>query len=316
MQLADYLHGLQRLWWTVAASALIGIVAAAGFLRLTLLDQASASVAVLDPLSSRATGYVEAQVTFDSIIKSEALAEKVATILNEDPGTVRSNLSVTAATTLNTNNPSPLYVVHGRDRGVDRAILLVNTAIDQARKLYTTLNAADASSYRASIENELKVANDDLAAAQKALDAFGAANNAVNLTARLASATNAAAGGDAAAAAERDRLDKLAGQYNTLEFAVEVQQSRVKQVATTEETLQLGEALPTGSEVKLLDEASEEGQGLYRTLVYALGLVLGVAVGLAAIYAVVLTRRRPATPQEVAAAFGAQVLVRIPRSAS
>ncbi|HEY1421108.1 MAG TPA: hypothetical protein VGG90_10410 [Candidatus Dormibacteraeota bacterium] len=315
MQLAHYLHGLRRFWPVVAAGAVIGLIFAYGFLKLTMLDQASADVAILDPMSGRSTNYNEAQVTFDSIIKSETLAEKVSLVVNEDPATVRNDLSVTVATNLNPNNPSPLYVVHGRDHGVSRAILLVNTAIGEGRKLYVSLNAANTAAYQATIDVEAKAASDNLTAAQAALDDFASSNNAVDLPGRLATMTALADAGSSSAATERDRLEKLQSQYAGLAFAVQAAQARAQTVATEGESLKMAELLPTSAETKVLDPAAEEGQALYVALVYALGLVTGAAVGLAVVYGLMFTGRRPATPAEVAAALGAPVLVRIPKAA-
>src|SRR5438132_13931677 len=95
MELVDYLYGLRRFWYVVLACTLVGLFGAWTYNYLTLLDEASTSVAVVSPLAARqVSGTTEAQVTFAAIIKSYTLATAVAKRVGENPDDVYSRLSV------------------------------------------------------------------------------------------------------------------------------------------------------------------------------------------------------------------------------
>lgn len=346
MELREFGGGLKRHWIIFVVCCLIGLVGAFTYDFLTLLDEAQASVSVLDPMTARPGGYGQAQVTFDSIILSKQLANKVAAVMGESSDTVQSDLSVTLASSLSPTNPSPLYLIHGKDHGLPRAVKLVNTAVSEATKIYLRLNTADGSQLKAATAPETADAQAQLKSAVDALNAFATQNNAVDLPDRLATqqakvaalqqslyAAQAQQSGDyyvnstlytkdanvvsslqASLAPEQTELSRLQGlspQYSQLSFAVQAAQTRVTAVGNQEESQVVSQLLPSDTELKQLDAAYKENQFLYRLLIYSLGLLAGVVLGLLAVYLLVALRGRPATPAELASAFGAPVLIRV-----
>ena len=326
--------------------------------RVTFLDEAKASVAVLSPLvSSKASGTTEAQVSFDAIIKSNALAGLVAARMNESEKTVSNNLSVTidsgtSATAAATT--SPLYIVHGQDNGLQRAEMLVNTAIDEASQLYVKINATDGSDMKAALATQRDGVAGDVASAQSALDKYAANNNAADLPNRVQQqrakvnqltlnvyAVEAVVQGDRHSyypqsllysrdynvyvtlsrelnreRAELDRLSGLLPRYEDLQFQVSAAESREQAFDVQSQDLLVNTILPAQVQIKALDTAAEESQILFLLLTYGLGAVAGIILGLASVYVLALVYKRPATVEEVAKALGAPILVRIPRAAA
>ena len=349
MDTRDYLRALRRYWWAFLACVLIGVWGAFGYNRVTYLDQAKASVAVLSPLiSSKASGTTEAQVSFDAIIKSNTLASLVGAQMNESEQTVSNNLSITIDTGSGSSpaaTTSPLYIVHGRDIGVPRAEMLVNIAIDEASKLFVKINATDGGDIKAALASQESEVTGEVASAQSALDKFSADNNAADLPNRLQqergkvdqlSLTVYAAGALAQSTQlsrdysayntlsndlrkEQKELNRLTGllpEYHDLQYQLTAAQARSSAFDVQSQDLLVNTLLPAQVQVKVLDSAAEESQLLFLLLTYALGAVAGIILGLAAIYVLALVYRRPATVQEVARAMGAPILVRIPRAAA
>ena len=340
MESRDYLRALRRFWQVMVACVVIGLIAAATYNFSTYLDEASASVAVLSPLvSGKASGATEAQVSFDAIIKSNTLASLVAARMNETTDDVSSNLSVTidsGAGSASAAFTSPLYIVHGKDKGVDRAEKLVNIAIEEASALYFKINVTDGSDLKTAIANQRIVVVGDVTTAELALDKFATDNHAIDLPNRIQQqrgvvgqltlqSYDAKANGSASRyqslvrdlARERvelNRLSSLLPKYNQLLFEVTAAQARESEFDAQNQILLINTLLPSEVQVKILDPAAEEDQLLYLLLVYGLGAVSGIVLGLAAIYVLALVYKRPATAEEVAQALGAPILVRIPRA--
>ncbi len=355
MDIRDYLQTMRRFWPAMVACILVALVSAGIYNATTYLDEAKASVAVVSPLiSGKANGSAEAQVSFDAIIKSATLDNAVAARMGESPKTVGDNLSVTvdsgSGATSATLITSPLYIVHGKDHGSDRAAQLVTVAVDEATKLYFKINATDGADLKAAIQVQRQGLLDEITSAQSALNTFASQNNAVDLPDRLIAqrarveqlaqevyAASAAANGDRSGGGgsygydynryyslsaqlntqqtELNRLEALLPQYQALSFNVSVAQNRLSDFETQNQSLLVNSEIPAQLQVKVLDPARDESQLLTLLLLYGLSAVAGVAIGLAAIYVLAYVYKRPASAEEVAGAVGAPVLVRIPRIA-
>ena len=355
MDIRDYVLTLRRFWPAIVACLLLTVVAAAIYNATTYLDTAKASVAVVSPLiAGKANGSGEAQVSFDAIIKSATLDNLVAARIGEDPKTVGDDLSVTidsgsgggGAATIT----SPLYIVHGKDHGLNQAEKLVTVAVDEATKLYFKINATDGSDLKAAIQVQRQELLDDITSAQDTLNKFGTANNATDLPDRVVAQrsrveqlaqsvyeASSAANGDRAGGggsygydynryyslsrqlateqAELVRLQALLPAYQALAFNLTVAQNRLSEFETQNEGLLVNSELPAQLQVKVLDPAREESQLLYLLLLYGLSAVAGVVLGFGVIYALAYIYKQPASAEEVAGAVGAPVLVRIPRIA-
>jgi capsular polysaccharide biosynthesis protein len=306
-------------------------------------------------VSSKASGSTEAQVSFDAIIKSQTLASRVAARMNESTKTVAGNLSVTIDTGTGATTSvatSPLYIVHGRDQSLDRAERLVSIAVDEASQMYFKINATDGSDLKAAILVQRNAIALEVSTAQDALTNFETTNNAIDLPNRIAEqrartdqlgqqvySAEADQTGDQHSSsysssysrdynryiallnefgrsqAELNRLSSLLPAYQKLAFDLTVAQTRLQDFDVQDQSLVVNSLLPAQVQVKILDPANEESQLLYLLLIYGLAVISGIVLGLAAAYVLALVYKRPATPDEVAKAVGAPVLVRIPRIA-
>jgi hypothetical protein len=164
--------------------------------------------------------------------------------------------------------------------------------------------------------------------ARDALTRFANNNNAISLTERLrrqidlvaslrqqldvldsseASSGIGRRGSDALRASlgteqkELDRLLQLSPEYDRL--ASELQ---------AEETLVVGQILPASARFKVLDGGRIQSQLFFQALVYSLGLLVGLLAGFTAVYILALTDKT-GTAEQVAQAFDAPILIRIPR---
>ena len=75
-----------------------------------------------------------------------------------------------------------------------------------------------------------------------------------------------------------------------------------------------GEQLPFAAQVKIVDLAQLQSQVLTKVLTVGIAALLGLLAGAAAIYALALVTKVAEGAGEVAAAFGAPVLARVPRT--
>lgn len=356
MEMQEFLHAWRRFWYVFAAFVVVGIGGALIYDNITYLDEAKTSVAVLSPLaSSKTTGSAEAQVSFDAIINSDALASRVAARMGEPEQTVVNNLSVSIYSGTGssaTNALSPLYIVHGYDHGRSRAALLVSTAVQEATQIYIRLNGTDGSDIKTGLATQQAQVQQGVAAAQGALGQFEKANNAYDLPNRIAAqrsqvgqltvmldqsqasvAGDQAAGGSRTSSAypydqakssslatqlsadqkELDRLTGLLPEWNRLDTNVSAAEGQLADFYRENQSLLINTILPAEVQIKLLDTAVEESQLLTQLLVIGIGLACGLLLGLGAVYGLARIYPRPAGIDEVATAFRAPVLVRIPR---
>ena len=113
----------------------------------------------------------------------------------------------------------------------------------------------------------------------------------------------------ATAQAELDRLTALEPQYTDLTFKVQLAEARVL-------ALNKGQSGQIVSDlfVKPLDGARIRSDLASLVLQFALGVLLGLMSGLSVVYILATHAKQPATASDVARAFRAPVLIRIPKS--
>jgi len=311
-------------------------------------ETAQATVSVLDPLTARPGVYSDAQITFDSVIKSRRLAAQVGARLHRTTDDIAGHLSVTIVPTLASINPSPVYAVRGSDRNPGRALQLANVAAAEGRALYVQLNRPDPEASLLAMQPQVDQAQKQLTMAKDALTTFSGANNAHDLSTRLSRQrdivtsfqlqihqvnadlaavgyTNAgtrlalqrkAASLAASMASEQlelNRLTDLQSQYDDLSAKVAAAYQHVTQVQQLQQNLADGaQSLPLTADVKLVDEARLQSKALFNMLTYAMAVLFGLMAGASVIYLLALFAQQTETPDRVARAFGAPVLVRIP----
>ena len=416
MQVSDFFFALRRFWYVTAIGLVVGGACAFVYNQFTYLDQADAYVAVVSPKQAAVTsGVTQAQVSFGSIVQSYTLATIVGKEVGEDPDTVYQNISVQPDVSLtsgaSTSGEIPLLVVSARDHGLDRATRLVNTVVEEARKLYIQINGVDGAQIKTGLSEQQAQVVKILTAAQGSLAKFESDNDAVDLPNRLAAqrskvdtlslqvtqanaaqagdyygpsastsstttTTNGSSGGSTTSSgsssgssgtggsgssnsngnsnssgwtsetttvnvtqyndvnayardlhryqtlndqlgteqAEEARLQNLLDRYNDLKFQVDAAQKSVEDFNTQAQTLLISQIIPAQNQIKVLDPGRPHSQVLFLALIYGLGAIAGLMLGLGTVYVLALTRERPPTLEVVADTMAAPVLVRIPRA--
>jgi hypothetical protein len=352
MPLSAFLRTYRRRWFVPAALLAVALAGVFFYEHTFGLKEAVATVAVLDPLTTRPGAYTQAQVTFDSVIESQALAERVGQRLGRSPDSVHSHLSVSISASLQAYNASPVYAVYATDKTYAGALALANAAVEEGRLLYIEDNTPDPDAVKQAVAAQLQQAQNDLQTAVTAYAAFMKNNDAIDLEPRIGklrdavyalqlaaieaqadakaqyAANNWTAGAYAAdravslqasMAAEQTQLNSLLAleiPYGVLSANLQTAQTRVNQIQDYELGTLTGEQLPLSGEIKILDPARPNSHQLVTLLTYGIGAVLGLLAGATAIYLLGLVYREPETAEEIGRAFGAPVLARLPVEAA
>jgi hypothetical protein len=346
-----YLRSLKAYAYIPAALVLLGLVGV--FLYHTIYggQQAQATVAVLDPLTSRPSGYQQAQVTMDTVVKTRALDERVAARINQSPDWVAGHLSVSVVSTLSSLNVSPLYAIRGTAPTKAQAIQLTNVAVEEARSLYIELNTPNPADVALALAPQIADAQARTDTARAALNAFEAKYNAIDLPIKIskqrdlvsnlqlayyqAQADMAASSvvGYTTYAAAKQRADNLGAQmnaqnavlsklvaledqYGQLALALQIAAGDLVSLQQLQQGQISGQALPLSADVKVVDGAQIQSQLLWYLLTYTVGLILALLLGASAIYVIALMTKERQTAEAVSSAFGAPILARLPQAAA
>ena len=344
MELRLFLSTLRKRWYVPVIFLVLATVGMYLYHRDTDMETAQTTLAVLDPLVAKPGTYQEAQVTFDSVVKSNQLARRVAARTGLPDRVVSGRVSAGIIPTLSSFNASPLYGVKAKGKTRAEALALATAVTTEARKLYIELNSADTSQIRAALQPELQKLQKDLQEARDAYNSFTSANHTAGLTAQIdrqrnivaslqqsldqARAAEGAAGVShgrtsqalarqlAIEQAQLDRLTGLESRFNELAFNLQLAQDRMSQFSQTEQATVIGEQLPAQLDVKLLDGATIQSPFFYLFLTYATAFMLGLLVGLSVVYVIGLYQKPYQSADEIARTFGTPVLVRVPRATS
>jgi capsular polysaccharide biosynthesis protein len=347
MTLSAFSAALRKVWLPALIVLAAAIAGSFVYVQKRVPPSAKASVAVRDPLTINPVQNPDAAVSFDSVVKSDRLADLVGKQLNLPASAIRSALSVEVVLPSSGINISPLYVIHAQDADLQRAKDIVNAAVTQSTKLYTELNSADVQEATATLQPQLDAANAALTNAQKAYDDHLAAGgsdhtaqiNALNTTISSLTAEVAQAKADAASAARLDprtaavasgRVDDLNDQLaTTVTQLTDLQKQQatfqslsdaLSQARTTVSNLnalkqQVVNQAPLTDQVKVLDNAASESKTVMKILVYALGIIVGLLLAFTVIYLEAVRQRGRFTTEEVLDVLGVPALGRIPRRA-
>lgn len=348
METRTYLHALRRYLWVAILLLAMGILGSYTYVLTSIPKTATATVAVLDPLTARPGSYLAAQMTFDAVITSHRLAVIVGERLGESPDVIQSKLSASVVTAAAGFNVSPLFAVEGKDADPRRAIQLVNVAVTEGRELYLELNRSEPEEIARALAGERQRAQSGYTAARREFEAFTTANDAADLPERiqsvattvgtlqaslnLAKADLASAGATGApgvtaiaqrradsfyaqirsARSQLEDLRELLPRFQDLTTKVEVARARLSQLSGAQESLQLGQLVPLPSQVKVLDSARLQSNFFMRFLIYTLGILLGLLAAATAVYLLALYRKPPPSAEEIAIEFGVPVMAWIP----
>jgi len=248
MELDTFIRALMRRWYIPVTLLVLAVLGVWLYQNYTRMTTASATVVVLAPIPAPGE-FVPPQFGFDQIDESAELSQRVAARLND--GTtgdeLKSRISVSIRIDPNQRSTSPLYTISARDPDSDRAVLIANTATEEAKNLYAELNSYDRKDVRLAFQDEINQADQDAQKARAEFESFMQNNDAyavperaaqqLSLVSQLEVSSLRSAGQSTAtrdnsqslaqARAELDRLTALEPEYNSLQFDVNLAQSSV-----------------------------------------------------------------------------------------
>lgn len=265
MEMRLFMRSLLRWWFIPVAMLALGVGGVWFYHDLRDKAKASATVAILQTAAPAPGEYVPPQIGFDALADNQSLSERIAARLADGttPEQIRNKLSITLKSNLTRVNPSLLYNVTIEDANEQRAIMIDNIAVDEAKKLFAEINTPDPKDVRQAFQAQMDSARQDVDNAQAAFTNFQAQNDAYALTQRrdrelnlisqlrMAQVSSSAAqpvtpGGDgpalAAARGELSRLTALEPQYNQLTFEQGLAQAAVGRLEQRVSDLQIGGA--------------------------------------------------------------------------
>jgi capsular polysaccharide biosynthesis protein len=186
MDLFTFVRALVRRWYITAILLVVALCGATIYRSKTDSYTAGATVAVLDPLISRPGLYLQAELSFDNIVTSHQLAERVAGRLHDGttPDAVSSATSIETVKSLSLST-SPLYIVKVKDRNKARAILLANTVVEESKALFTELNQTNPDDVTQSYASQTQKLQDNVNTARDRWISFEQDNDAFDLPDRL-----------------------------------------------------------------------------------------------------------------------------------
>ena len=352
MEPKRYLRSLKAYSYIPVALVLLGLVGVFLYHSIYGGQQAQATVAVLDPLTSRPSSYQQAQVTMDTVVKTLALDQRVGARINKSPDWVAGHLSVSVVSTLSSLNVSPLYAIRGTAPTKDQAIQLTNAAVEESRSLYIELNTPNPADVAAALAPQVADAQARTDTARAALNAFQTKYNAIDLPVKISkqrdlvsslqlayyqaqadTAASSVVGSYTTYIAAKSRSDNLGAQlnaqnavltklvaledqYGQLALALQIAAGDLVSLQQLEEGQINGQALPLSADVKVVDGAQIQSQLLWYLLTYSVGLILALILGASAIYVIALMTKERQTAEAVSSAFGAPILARLPQAAA
>jgi uncharacterized protein involved in exopolysaccharide biosynthesis len=341
MDVLRFKAALRRVWLPAVIAFVVVVAGSFVYAEQRIPPSAQASVAVRDALTVNTAGNPSAAVSFDAIIESDRLATMVRHELGPRAGNVKGALSVSTVLPASGINISPMFLVKAKAKTLALAEAIVNAAITQGRSLYVQLNSVGSSQARAQVAAEVQAANSSLASAMQAYDSFvsssggdrsaqisalsaeiGALTTQVAL-ARAAGASGASTDGVASAlqaqldSAEQQlsNLEPIQAEYQQLASALSSAQTNVQQLTGLQEQAAASQAVPIADQVKILDRAVPSSSSLLKTLVYALGFVLGLLAALGIVYAEAALQTRTPGGRDLLALLELPALGRIPAHA-
>jgi capsular polysaccharide biosynthesis protein len=349
MDMQTFKVALRHVWWAALLVLVAAIFGSYVYVQKRVPPTAKASVAVRDALSINPGAYKAAQVSFDSIVKSDRLAENVQRAMGPGAPTVAGALSVEVVIPSNGINISPLYIVRAKDPNPAVALRMVKTAIAQARDLYVQLNKIDNTDLQ-SVNTQLTAAQRDLQQKTAKLDGFNVAHggdvgNQLNTVraqvATLEDRLSQAQADNATVQNTPDATAKLLSAALVLEYTRQVNDSRaqlsaledvapayqnlvtdaaqarsdVQQLSDVRRSLVANSTASTVDQIKVLDDAAMESKTLMKILVYALGIIVGLLGALGVVYAEAVRIRNRATPDQIVTVLGVPTVGRIPQRA-
>jgi capsular polysaccharide biosynthesis protein len=174
MNLDRYLRYLLRYWYVIFVLVIIAVVGTWIFLNDNNPAVAQATVAVLEPVVTKALDGQQAQINFASIAESRTVAERVVLRLNVPmtAGELQGKVQVKLSRTLVPSVVTPLYIVQVENMDPDLAIQLTNAVVEEAGQVFIELNTLDPDYIESALLPEEARIQSDLERARAKLRAF------------------------------------------------------------------------------------------------------------------------------------------------
>jgi hypothetical protein len=345
MELDVYLRTLVRRWYIPVVLLALAVLGVWTYHSATVTSKATATVTVLQSFLPTPGEFVAPQIGFDALDESGQLNERVAEKL--DDGTAADDLNISVHIVSNFTSPSPslVYGVTAEASDDERAILVANVAVEEARTLFAEINTPNARDVRAAFQPEIDRAQGEVDLARDDRDQFEFQNNAYDLEDRvdqqldiisqlritrvnleLGEAGSTSLDGGAsiavvrleleAALAEEDaelqRLLALEPEYERLNLILQKTEGRLAELERRVVDTVVGRTLPAEAQVKLLDDAEIRTDVFFTLITYALAVTLAIFLAISIIYFFALYERVAPSPQELEAIFGQSVTTQVP----
>ncbi|MFQ5472767.1 MAG: hypothetical protein ACE5FA_07785, partial [Dehalococcoidia bacterium] len=251
MQLDDYIRVLVRRWYIPVLLLAVAVFGAWFYNTLTATKTAESTVAV--PLSSI--------VSWDAMFNSQALSERIAEKLDDGRTPKEIRGSYAGDFRFDSGRLTPQFFVRADNDDGDQAILLADTAVEEALKLFEENRRAKVDFVLAAFQDQMDEAEAQAQDARADFNRFLVENNAYSLPGRLAEQTQLVSdlrrqaqlagivGADATAInespqltearAELDRLLALEPEHGRLELELSLAKSAVSRLQAEADALEI-----------------------------------------------------------------------------
>ena len=342
MELDAYLRALVRRWYIPLLLLAVAVGSVWTYNTATRTNTAEATVALLFQLRISPGEFQTTQIGFDVLDESQELPERVASRLDDGtlPEDLEGKISVGIKARASQASSTLLYSVSAKDRDEDRAVLLANIAVEEARALFAELNSPQAKDVRAAFTSEVNRAEGEVASARELLNQFLVENDAYGLAQRLdlqvglvsqlrllsqSMGTGSTVGGSpggsslAEARAELQRLVALEPEHSRIAFEVNLAGAAVARLETQLSALRVAGSDPTAiaeaeGQLARAQERLASAQGdlsRFQTAHSVSSLTAGIQTQLAMVNQLVVSEAAGATSavaiQEAAAAEEAEL---------
>lgn len=187
MNLDRYLRYLRRYWYFILAVVIVALLGTRTYLIYNNPAVAGATVAVLEPVVTKALDGQQAQINFASIAESRTVAERVVQRLKVPmtAGGLQGRVQVKLSRTLVPSVVTPLYIVQVEHMDPDLAIELTNAVVEEASQVFIELNKLNPDHIESALSPEEARIRSDLESAQSKLRAFEEEHEVWRLNAQI-----------------------------------------------------------------------------------------------------------------------------------
>lgn len=176
MQLDDFIRTLVKRWYVTLGLLAVAILGAYLYTYMAGTNTAAATVGV--PFS--------ALTQWDSVVHGRALAERVSEQIDDGSTIDEVKGQYAGSFKTGTGRLTPVYEIRASDDAPDRALLIADTVVAEALKLYTENREANLDYVLAAYREQIDQAEAEAGKTRSELNTFLIENNAYSLPSRIA----------------------------------------------------------------------------------------------------------------------------------